>query len=172
MTWPHDVVLHAWWVEPGRLLAGEYPASSSAAKTAEKVQLLVDAGVESIIDLTTPADGLESYQAPLDAAAANAGRTVRRFTHPIPDNHVIDHDGYDSIVGLIREEMAAERIVYVHCWGGRGRTSTVVGCLLIDDGPYANRHIGLGHVLMDGVGSETGEVHIVAGDHHLRLIGL
>ncbi|MEO8827751.1 MAG: protein-tyrosine phosphatase family protein, partial [Lapillicoccus sp.] len=25
-------------------------------------------------------------------------------------------------------------VVYVHCWGGRGRTGTVVGCLLVDDG--------------------------------------
>jgi protein-tyrosine phosphatase len=24
--------------------------------------------------------------------------------------------------------------VYVHCWGGIGRTSTVVGCLLVDGG--------------------------------------
>ena len=22
--WPHDETLHAWWVEPGRLLASEY----------------------------------------------------------------------------------------------------------------------------------------------------
>ena len=47
---------------------------------------------------------------------------------------VIDHDGYDRILARIRDEMNAGRIVYVHCWGGKGRTSTVVGCLLIDDG--------------------------------------
>ena len=28
--WPHDETLHAWWVEPGRLLAGEYPGSHDA----------------------------------------------------------------------------------------------------------------------------------------------
>jgi 3',5'-cyclic AMP phosphodiesterase CpdA len=27
-SWPHDRILHAWWVQPGRLLAGEYPHSS------------------------------------------------------------------------------------------------------------------------------------------------
>ena len=32
--WPHDEILHAWWVEPGRLLAGEYPG----ARTPEKAR--------------------------------------------------------------------------------------------------------------------------------------
>jgi hypothetical protein len=59
-AWPHDGVLHAWWVESGRLLAGEYPASPSPSKTAEKIRLLVEAGVESIVDLTTPEDRLDS----------------------------------------------------------------------------------------------------------------
>ena len=47
---------------------------------------------------------------------------------------MIDHDGYNDILARIRAEIAAGRVVYVHCWGGKGRTSTVVGCLLIDDG--------------------------------------
>ena len=53
--WPHDAILHAWWVEPGRLLAGEYPGAKGAREGAQKLRLLVDAGVDSIIDLTTPA---------------------------------------------------------------------------------------------------------------------
>lgn len=42
--WPHDAILHAWWVEPGRLLAGEYPGARTPEKTQQKVQLIVDAG--------------------------------------------------------------------------------------------------------------------------------
>ena len=51
--WPHDEILHAWWVEPGRLLAGEDPGAFTPAKGSEKLRLLVDAGVDSIVDLTT-----------------------------------------------------------------------------------------------------------------------
>jgi protein-tyrosine phosphatase len=133
-AWPHDGVLHAWWVEPGRLLAGEYPASRSPGTTAEKIRLLVEAGVESIVDLTTPEDRLDSYQEALNVAAAKVGRSIRHFAHPIPDMGVIDQDGYDRIIACIRGGMDAGRIVYVHCWGGKGRTCTVVGCLLIDGG--------------------------------------
>jgi len=75
--WPHDRTLHAWWVEPGRLLAGEYPGAWTPDKAARKLQLLVDAGVESIIDLTTPADPLEPYEDSLREVTDKAGREVR-----------------------------------------------------------------------------------------------
>ena len=133
-AWPHDAALRAWWVEPARLLAGEYPGSSSYQKTVAKVQLLVEAGVDSIVDLTSPRDGLDSYLDVLNIEADKAGRSIARFAHPIPDWGVVDHDGYDRIVARIRGEIDSGRTVYVHCWAGKGRTSTVIGCLLIDGG--------------------------------------
>jgi protein-tyrosine phosphatase len=132
--WPHDAILHAWWVEPGRLLAGEYPGARTAEKAAQKVRLLIDAGIDSIVDLTTPDDHLDPYQEPLPAAAKEAERRIRHFAHPIPDMGVIDPEGYDAIIARILREMGSGRVVYVHCWGGKARTSTVVGCLLIDGG--------------------------------------
>ncbi len=133
-NWPHDEILHAWWVIPDQLLAGEYPSSKAPEKAAEKMRLLVDAGVDSIVDLTTDDDPLAPYEELLRATAEKAGRTVRRFSHPIPDMGVIDQEGYERILARIRTEMDAGRLVYVHCWGGKGRTSTVIGCLLADDG--------------------------------------
>jgi protein-tyrosine phosphatase len=62
------------------------------------------------------------------------GRTIRILTHPIPDVDIIDQAGYDRIRACIRSEIDSGRVVYLHCWGGKGRTSTVVGCLLIDGG--------------------------------------
>jgi hypothetical protein len=132
--WPHDAILHAWWVEPGRLLAGEYPGARTLEKTRQKVRLIVEVGIDSIVDLTTPHDGLEPYKQDLMAAAEQAGRQVRHYAYPIPDMSVLDLKGYDEILDRIRGEMDAGRTVYVHCWGGKGRTSTVIGCLLIDGG--------------------------------------
>ena len=103
-------------------------------KTRQKVRLIVDAGIDTIVDLTTPDDGLQPHEQELMAAAEQAGRQVRRYAYPIPDMGVLAGEGYDAIVARIRGEIDADRTVYVHCWGGKGRTTTVVGCLLIDGG--------------------------------------
>jgi len=46
---------------------------------------------------------------------------------------VRDDAGYDEIVTTVRDARARGG-VYVHCWGGIGRTATVIGCLLVDGG--------------------------------------
>lgn len=134
MKWPHDDVLHAWWVEPNRLLAGEYPGAATPENAEAKIRVLLDAGIDTVIDLTTEGDHLTPYREILRAVAENFGRTVRHFPHPIPDYGVIDDAGYDAILARIHSELDAGRNVYVHCWGGKGRTSTVIGCLLAESG--------------------------------------
>jgi hypothetical protein len=134
VRWPHDNELHAWWVEPGRLLAGEYPCSESPERAAAKVRILVDAGVEAVINLTSLGEGLLPYASALRDSAENAGRSVRILSHPIGDASVIGQLGYDMILDDIQSELDNGRIVYVHCWAGVGRTGTVIGCRLIDGG--------------------------------------
>lgn len=134
--WPHDQFLHAWWVQPGRLLAGEYPGDPDAPGARQKVALLIDAGVRTFVDLTTPADPLAPY-APLVAQAAQARQLdLRHERFAIPDLGVVDDDRYDVAARII-EAGLTRGAVYVHCWGGIGRTGTVIGCVLADQGlPY------------------------------------
>ena len=40
----------------------------------------------------------------------------------------------DAILDAIEQAHSREQPVYVHCWGGRGRTGTVVGCYLAEQG--------------------------------------
>lgn len=133
-NWPHDAVLHAWWVQPGRLLAGEYPGHLHQDKAAAKLRLLIDSGIGSIIDLTTKDDRLTPYRETLEAEAEKAGRTVHYFSYPVPDLGVLDDAGYDAILDRIKTEDNAGRVVYIHCWGGVGRTCTVIACMLCDEG--------------------------------------
>jgi ADP-ribosylglycohydrolase/protein-tyrosine phosphatase len=130
--WPHDDLVHAYWVVPGAVLAGEYPGNMLEDRAIEKVNLLVDAGVRTFVDLTE-AHELAPYAVFVEAAATARRLDLRHHRMPIQDFHVIDDAGYDAILDLIAEEQT-RAAVYVHCWGGRGRTGTVVGCLLARDG--------------------------------------
>ena len=131
--WPHDDYVHAWWVEPGTVLAGEYPGDRKPGVAAARVNLLVDAGIRTFVDLTTPEDRLEPYAAIVAAAASNRGLDLRHCNVGIPDFSVSDDATYDELVDLIRRE-SGRGGVFVHCWGGIGRTGTVVGCLLAAEG--------------------------------------
>ena len=138
--WAHDDFLHAWWVEPHRILAGEFPGHPSPRRAAAKIGLLLDAGIRTFVDLTTPDDRLEPYEAMLSLAASERRLDVRRHNIGIPDLGVADDTVYDDLIALIRSE-SARGGVFVHCWGGVGRTGTVIGCLLAADGlSYSEVH--------------------------------
>lgn len=133
-TWPHDSVLHAYWAEPGRLLAGEYPGSRDPELAVRKIAFLIDAGIHTIVDLTTADEGLSPYVRLLRDAEKATGRPVRYMPRPVPDMRILNQAGYDLILEDIAEALADGDTVYVHCWKGIGRTGTVIGCRLIDAG--------------------------------------
>jgi protein-tyrosine phosphatase len=132
--WPYDHVVHAWWVQPGQVMAGEDPGHPDRARRSEaKINLLVDAGIRTFVDLTTPADGVALYDQTLAEVAKHRGLHLRRLAFPIPDVSVIADDKYPDITDAIDKSLERGG-VFVHCWGGAGRTGTVIGCLLAEQG--------------------------------------
>jgi len=84
-TWPHDEFVHAWWVEPGRLLAGEYAGDPDAAHARQKVDLLVDAGGRTFVELTTTADHLEPYDRLVREVADGRRLDLCHISLPVSD---------------------------------------------------------------------------------------
>lgn len=132
-AWPYDDFLHAWWVERGRLLAGEYPGHREPSRARQKLDLLVDAGVRTWVDLTTPADRLDPYEPFIRAVAGARRLDLQHVPFPVPDLGVVDDDQFDRVLATISDSQSRGG-VYLHCWGGVGRTATVVGCVLADRG--------------------------------------
>jgi hypothetical protein len=126
----------SYWVEPGRLLAGKYPVPHHDAGSYVRLRLLQAAGVTLFLDLTQEHE-LEPYAHLVDGGALH----VRL---PIRDMDVPSHEQMRRTLDLIDRELAREGTAYVHCWGGAGRTGTVVGCWLVRhglDGDTALRRI-------------------------------
>ncbi len=124
---------YAYWVTPGKLLAGPYPARMDQELTRERLAALLDAGVTVFVNLTERGERPD-YLEPLEAEATRRGVLVQHHRLPIPDFDV-PHDAHMvRILDTIDAAIAAGRTVYVHCMGGIGRTGTVVGCYLVRHG--------------------------------------
>ena len=130
-SWEHDPEIHGYWVRPGRLLATEYPGAKDEERALRKLRVLLDAGVTSFVDLTEA--GERTWDgAPMVPYSGLLGPDIAYQRFAIPDTSIITEAGYDRILNYIRAELDDGRVVLTHCWGGKGRTGTVVGSWLID----------------------------------------
>jgi ADP-ribosyl-[dinitrogen reductase] hydrolase len=128
---------NSYLVPASALSAGEYPGSPPRTPSAEAKQKLgafLDAGVRAFVDLTDPADGLAPYEATLQELAAERGITVSYERLTIRDMDVCDPAHMRRVLDAIDARIAEGLGVYVHCWGGIGRTGMVVGCWLVRHG--------------------------------------
>lgn len=133
MTAPAPIP-NSYWLPGGRVVAGEYPGDLYEDNADMKLRALLDAGVEVFLDLTTPDDRMTPYEGHLDTIAREIGATAVRLSQPVPDMGIASTARMNAILDVIDEHAADGRAVYIHCWGGVGRTGLVVGCHLVRHG--------------------------------------
>lgn len=131
----HDIPIpNSYWVAPGRFAAGEYPGVIERCEAAVKLKTLLRVGIDHFIDLTRPGE-LCSYAEIAKEEARRLRLTAGYERHPIADMSVPSRpEQMASILDAIDAALDDGKAVYAHCWGGVGRTGTVVGCWLVRHG--------------------------------------
>ena len=113
-------------VAGGVVYAGEYPGDKYGEKATEKLKRMYHFGIRHFIDLTEEGE-LCPYNHLLPSDT-----TYTRF--PIPDCGVPKSiESVRRLLLRIEELKKMEGYVYVHCWGGVGRTGTIVACYLFQN---------------------------------------
>lgn len=128
---PPVPLARSYWVEPGRLLAGFYPGDLDPEAAQTKVRALLAAGVSVFLDLTEDGELLPYTDLLEEPGRANRARHIRR---PIKDGSTPSPEELRITLDILERALALGECVYVHCWGGRGRTGTVVGAYLVRQG--------------------------------------
>lgn len=130
----------SYWANPGSVLGGAYPGHLSASKADANAKKLVEANVRVMVNLMEPDetnyDGkqFKPYQHLVSGHAASNGLEVAFHQIPILDQSVPDHASMEEIQGLLDQALDDDSRVYVHCWGGKGRTGMAIGIHLIQHG--------------------------------------
>lgn len=123
----------SYWVVPGRLLAGEYPGQSDEERTRKRIDAFLENGFSTFIDLTRPTE-LVPYARILTEQANAYAVQVSHQRFPIGDFGLPTPEQMNAILDTLDQSLQAGQKIYLHCWGGIGRTGTTVGCYLVRQG--------------------------------------
>lgn len=124
----------SYWVVPEQILAGEYPATAySPERARQRLISLLKNGFNSFVDLTHP-DEIASYEPLLMQEAAEFGLPAHYRRFPIGDYGLPSPEQMRAILAYLEQARQQGCKTYLHCQGGIGRTGTVVGCYLVQQG--------------------------------------
>lgn len=128
-------ITDSYWVEPGRLLAGEHPGHWDEGLMRRRLAGLLDAGVRLFIDLSASGDAVYPYRNALEKLCRDRGMDAEHLRLPLRAGEVPAYAAdIVHILRAIQTGLDSGERVYVHCADGVGRTGMIIGCWLVERG--------------------------------------
>ena len=137
----------SYWVVPGKLLAGCYPGSEDPMGELRRLRGLIQEGIRHVISFLEPQehgrpdDPFAPYVDHMESIAKKLKISVTFDQISIKDFSVPTERQMVRILNQIDMCIKYDKPVYLHCWGGIGRTGTVVGCYLARHGFAAGNDV-------------------------------
>jgi predicted protein tyrosine phosphatase len=124
----------SYWVLPGIFLAGGYPIYRiEEAAARQSLAAFMEAGIDSFFDLTREGE-LPAYLPFLQEEAVHYSIPIDYKRYNIQDKGLPARAQMAALLDALDAAMDTGHKVYLHCWGGIGRTGTTVGCWLVRHG--------------------------------------
>ena len=125
-------------VEPG-IWAGSHIGTASHEQTVSHIGWLQMQGIQCIIDVSSPDDHLPAYH----TLVAQYAPEIACFNYPIRDGFVPSAALMVAILDTVAAYRTQDKNIYIHCWGGVGRTGMVVACWYMRRGMNATGAVRL-----------------------------
>jgi len=117
------------WVIPQKIMCGGYPGHPSDDTIhKEYITKLLEAGVELFVCLMTPRE-LSRFK-PYMPIVNSLSNKVRYLNFEIEDMTIAADEKVIEFIETLYNEYLKGTLFYIHCWGGHGRTGTIVALLL------------------------------------------
>jgi len=130
-----NAIPSSYWVIPDQFMAGPYPSAIRDDEAHLKAGWLIQNGFSFFLDLTEPGEySLEPYAPLLLRMTAENEDTVTHKRISIRDMDIPTREEMVQILDTIDAALESGHKIYLHCYGGIGRTGTVVGCHLVHHG--------------------------------------
>ncbi|CAF1522016.1 unnamed protein product [Adineta steineri] len=121
------------WVIPNLLLASAYPGERDPDAHIRLTRQIIDAGVQVVVNIMEIEElkTFTPYQDTMLQHAKEVNRQLEFISFPIRDQSV--HQDNQRVLDFCLElcdRVKRGQVVLVHCWGGHGRTGTIISIMI------------------------------------------
>ena len=148
------------------LYAGQYPGSKQIIFHVIKLSHLVDLGIECVVSLMEESESKRFT--PYQNALLHIKHGIEFFQFPIKDMNIPSKSFCHTIMQTLEQLLTCKKKVYIHCWGGHGRTGVVVGSWLVLQGYHPKE--ALAQIKMQRMGTPFLNQSSPQTDEQIRFV--